>query len=158
METKVANLQKASAELDSARDFIPTLNKEIPNNGAEYVPLVTVVEQIALQTGVSLESESLGVMLSFSRILNPFKSSKGQDVVTMPFTVRVIGNYPNVYNFLKKILSIERIIYIDSVTITKENISKNSTEGLVSMNLGGNAFYLAEEELLNKAINVKKGK
>ena len=76
----------------------------------------------------------------------------------MPFTVRFIGNYPNVYNFLKKILSIERIIYIDSVTITKENISKNSTEGLVSMNLGGNAFYLAEEELLNKAINVKKGK
>jgi Tfp pilus assembly protein PilO len=157
LDVKVANLQKASKELDAIKPFLPTLNREIPNDGAKYSPLILAVEGLAQETGVQLESESLGSTLLFSRLLSPFTPNKSQNIVLLPFTVRVTGTYPNVYNFLTKLVSIERVIAVDSVTISREASSKNST-GLVSLNVSGNAYYLADELLLNKATEVKKGK
>jgi Tfp pilus assembly protein PilO len=156
LETKVSNLQKASRELDQIKPFLPTLNKEIPNDGAKYSPLVVAVEGLAAQTGVQLESESLGSTLLFSRLLSPFSPHKNQNIVVLPFTVRVIGTYPNVDSFLSKLVSLERIIMVESVTISREASTKNS-DGLVALNISGNAYYLADEALLKKATEVKKG-
>lgn len=153
---KVENLQKASVELDKIRPFLLTLNNEIPNNGARYSPLVSVVEQLATSSQVQLESESLGPTLLFSRVLSPFALNIGQNIVVLPFTVRVVGTYPNTYDFLRKLVSLERIIAIESVTVSRESTSKNSS-GLVALNIMGNAYYLADEELLNKAMEIKKG-
>jgi len=153
---KVENLQKASVELDKIRPFLLTLNNEIPNNGARYSPLVSVVEQLATSSLVQLESESLGPTLLFSRVLSPFALNIGQNIVVLPFTVRVVGTYPNTYDFLRKLVSLERIIAIESVTVSRESTSKNSS-GLVALNIMGNAYYLADEELLNKAMEIKKG-
>lgn len=156
LETKVSNLQKASKELDQIKPFLPTLNKEIPNQGAQYSPLIVAVEGLAAQTGVQLESESLGSTLLFSRLLSPFTPNKNQNIIILPFTVRVIGTYPTVYDFLSKLVSLERIIMVETVTISREASTKN-TNGLVALNIAGNAYYLADEALLKKATEVKKG-
>lgn len=156
LETKVSNLQRASKELDQIKPFLPTLNKEIPNEGAEYSPIVMAVEGLAVQTGVQLESESLGPTLLFSRLLSPFVPNKSQNIIVLPFSVRVIGKYPNVYDFLSKLVALERIIMVDTVTISREASSKNN-DGLVALNISGNTFYLADEDLLKKATEVKKG-
>lgn len=158
LETKVVNLEKASLELEAIKPFLPTLNKEVPNNGAQLSPLVSTVEVLALQTGVQLESESIGSTLLFSRILSPFIPNRTQNIIALPFTARVIGNYVNVYNFLTRIASLERIIFIESVTIAREANSKNTSTGQVSLSVSGNAYYLADEVLLNKATQIKKGK
>lgn len=156
LDTKVASLQKASKELDQIKPFLPTLNKEIPNDGAQYSPLVVAVEGLAVQTGVQLESESVGPTLLFSRLLSPFVPNKSQNIIMLPFTVRVIGRYPNVYDFLSKLVALERIIMVDTVTISREASSKNS-DGIVALNISGNTYYLADEALLKKAVEVKKG-
>jgi len=156
LETKVINLQKASKELDQIKPFLPILNKEIPNDGAQYSPLVLAVEGLATRAKVSLESESLGPTLLFSRLLSPFVPTKSQNIVLLPFSVRVIGSYPNAYEFLSNLVTLERIIMVDTVTISKEASSKND-DGLVALNITGNAYYLADEALLKKATEVKKG-
>jgi Tfp pilus assembly protein PilO len=156
LETKVSNLQKASRELDSIRPFLLTLNREIPNTGSQYSPLVVAVEALALENNVQLESETLGSTLLFSRLLSPFVPSRNQNIVVLPFTVRVVGSYTNVYAFLTQLVSLERIILVESVTVSREASSKNTT-GVVALNISGSAYYLADEPLLDKALEVQKG-
>lgn len=151
LDNKVTNLQRASTQLDAAKSFLPILNTSIPNNGAMYSPLTTSIELIARQTGTVLESETLGSTLLFSRILAPFTPSKNQSVVELPFSVRVAGSYPAVTTFLNQLLKMERIIMVESVTITKEAVTKTETD-TVALNVNGSAYYLADEAQLLKAM------
>ncbi len=157
LSAKMTNLQKASIQFELLKPMLPILNTTIPNNGAEYSPLATSIEILARQTGTQLESESLGPTLLFSRIISPFIPSKGQSVIELPFTVRVVGSYPNVSAFLTKLLSMERIILIDSVTITRETGSKEENTN-VALNISGSAYYLADRAQLEKSIADNKGK
>lgn len=156
LDTKVSNLQKASVRLDAIKPNLPNLNVSIPNNGANYVTLAMAVEQLSIQTGTQIESGSLGPTILYSRILTVFSPDKNQSVVTLPFTVRVTGSYPAVYSFLSQLLLMERIVSVDSVTITKQSISKTAV-GTVAMDVGGSAYYLANEAQLKQALIEKKG-
>jgi Tfp pilus assembly protein PilO len=156
LETKVNNLQKASVALDSIKPFLPTLNREIPNEGAEYSPLIMAVEALAQENNVQLESESIGSTLLFSRLISPFTPNRSQNIIVLPFSVRVIGNYTNAYAFLTQLVSLERIILVESVTVSREASSKNTT-GVVALNISGSTYYLADEALLNKALDTNKG-
>ena len=157
LEAKVIGLQKASKQLDELKPFLPAIDASIPNKGAVYSPLTTSVEILANQTGVKIESESLGPTLLFSRILSPFAPSKDQSVIALPFSVRVTGSYQGVTEFLTQLLSMERIIMIESMSIAKEAAGKN-VGGVVSLNISGSAYYLANESQLKTAISEKKGK
>lgn len=156
LDIKVDNLQKAATQLDSIKPFLTTLNYNIPNDGAKYSPLTISIESLANQNGVKLDGETLGPTLLFSRILTPFNQSKNQTVVTLPFTVRVTGAYPNVSMFLTKLLSMERLLIIDSVTITKEVEAKTSMAS-VALNISGSAYYLADDVQLQKSLSLTKG-
>ena len=156
LETKVKNLQKASAQLETIKPLLASLNATIPNEGAMYAPLSSAVEGLVAQSGITLESSSLGGTLLFSRILTPFAPSKNQSVVLLPFTVRVSGTFPNVSSFLTKLISMERIIMIEAATITKEAGSKSSIP-TVSLNIAGSAYYLADEAQLTKSMPFLKG-
>lgn len=157
LSVKMTNLQKASVQFELLKPILPMLNTTIPNNGAEYLPLTTAIEILARQTGTQLESESLGPTLLFSRIISPFIPSKDQSVVELPFTARVIGSYPNISAFLTKLLSMERIIIIESVTITRETGSKEENTN-VALNISGSAYYLADKVQLEESITENKGK
>ena len=58
--------------------------------------------------------------------------------------------------FLKNLLTMERVISIDSVTLSKEVSSKNETSQ-VALNITGNAYYLADEAQLKQALDSSKG-
>ncbi len=157
LSVKMTNLQKASVQFELLKPVLPMLNTTIPNNGAEYSPLTTAIEILARQTGTQLKSESLGPTLLFSRIISPFIPSKDQSVVELPFTARVIGSYPNVSAFLMKLLSMERIVVIESVTITREAGAKDINAS-IALNISGSAYYLADKAQLEKSITENKGK
>lgn len=156
LDTKVSYLQKAAVQLEAIKPILPTLNLNIPNNGAMYSPLTGAVESLSKQSGTALESESLGPTLLFSRILSPFTPNKNQSVIELPFTVRVTGGFPNVLDFLTKILTMERIVSVESIAITKQIGSKTEGEG-VALNISGSAYYLADEAQLQQALTDKKG-
>mgnify|MGYP001575752585 FL=1 len=157
LSVKMTNLQKASVQFELLKPVLPMLNTTIHNNGAEYSPLTTAIEILARQTGTQLKSESLGPTLLFSRIISPFIPSKDQSVVELPFTARVIGSYPNVSAFLMKLLSMERIVVIESVTITREAGAKDINAS-IALNISGSAYYLADKAQLEKSITENKGK
>lgn len=156
LSNKVRSLQIASNQLETLRPSLGAINASIPNEGAMYSPLTKTLEVLAIQSGVKLESETLGPTLLFSRTLSPFKPGKSQSVVALPFTARVSGNYLAIDDFVTKLLTMERIISLDSATITREAGSKTTSAG-VSLNVSGFAYYLADEAQLNKAISQKKG-
>lgn len=137
--------------------MLQVLNTDIPNKSADYSPLSVSIESLATQTGTLLESESLGPTLLFSRLFSPFTPNKNQIVVTLPFAVRVTGSYSAVSSFLKKILSMERIIMVETITITQEATSKTTTPN-VALNINGSAFYLADSLQLEKATTEVKGR
>ncbi len=156
LETKVNFLQKASNQLETLRPVIPNINNSIPNNGAMYSPITFAIDELAFQTGVVVESESLGPTLLYSRILSPFTPNKNQKVVELSFNLRVSGGYSEVTNFLNLMMKMERIVLVDNVTIAKQAGARNSSASVV-MNISGMAFYLAEAGQLDKALIQKKG-
>jgi len=157
LETKVKSLQLAANQLETIKSSLPALNTSIPNIGAQYTPLTRDIENLAINTGAQIESETLGPTLLFSRILTPFAPNKKQSVVLLPFSLRVVGDYPEVNAFLSQLLSMERIISLDSITITREASSKTTTAG-VALNISGNAYYLADEGQLQKSLPEKRGR
>jgi Tfp pilus assembly protein PilO len=157
LDTKVKALQVAASQLEQVKTFLPKVNVSIPNNGAQYSPLTLSVEALALNTGIQLESETLGPTLLFSRILSPFTPNKNQVVIALPVSVRVVGSYPAVNSFLTQLLTMERILSIDSATIAREAATKTENAG-VSLNVSGSAYYLADEAQLQKAMPERKGK
>lgn len=156
LDTKVKSLQVASNQLELLKPALPVVNASIPNEGALYSPLTQALEVLAVQTNVKIESETLGPTLLFSRVLSPFKPAKEQSVVALSFTARATGNYPSINDFLTKLLSMERIVSLESVTITREVGNKTTSAG-VSLNISGSAYYLADKAQLDKAIGEKKG-
>lgn len=156
LDTKVTNLEKAAAQLEAAKQYLPAVNATIPTNGAEYSPLTLAMTALSKQTGVQLQSESMGATLLFSRILAPFTPSPAQSVVELPFSIRITGSYPAVASFFTQMLSMERIVMVESVSITKEASVRSETP-LVSLNIGGSAYYLADEAQLIKAMPDFKG-
>ena len=156
LDKKVSSLEKAATQLETVKSFLPILDINIPNTGAEYSPLNLAIEALARQTGTQLENESLGATLLFSRILSPFTPSRSQSVVELPFSLRVTGSYPSVAEFLKKLLSMERVVMVESITITRETEKKSENTG-VALNVSGSAYYLADEVQLKKAMPETKG-
>lgn len=156
LDSKVKNLQQAAAQLEAAKEFLPAVNMTIPTTGAEYKPLTAAVSALTEQTGVQLQSESMGATLLFSRILAPFNPSINQSVIALPFSLRVTGTYPSVASFLTQILSMERIVMVESVSLTKEAATRSTTP-TVSLNINGSAYYLADEAQLIKAMPDFKG-
>ena len=156
LDAKVVALQKASAQLENIKPLLGNINASIPNLGAEYGPLTKSIELVASQSGVRVENESISGTLLFSRVLSPFSPNKNQKIISMPFSIRVTGSYIGISDFMSKLLKMERIVLAESISITKENGSKTA-EQIVALNLSGNVFYIADEEQLNKALNVKKG-
>ena len=157
LDAKVASLQKVSTQFEKIKPMLAVLNTDIPNKGADYSPLSTSIEVLSAQSGTKLESESLGPTLLFSRLFSPFTPNKNQAVVTLPFAVRVTGSYSAVSEFLKKLLSMERILMVETITITHEATSKTTTPN-VALGVTGSAFYLADSLQLEKALTTVKGK
>lgn len=156
LETKSRNLELVATQLEEIKDELPRLTLSVPTKGAEYASLTRDLEILAQQTGSKLDSESLGPTLLFSRILSPFTPSKDQTVVELPFSIRVTGSYASVINFLARVLSMPRIMMVESATITREAGPKNAATS-VALNISGSTYYLANEAQLQKALPEKKG-
>lgn len=151
LNTKVTNLQNAANQLEALKPLLPAVNTTIPNDGSRYSQLTKDVESLAIQNGVSIESESMGSTLLFSRVLSPFVPSKNQSVVAMPYSVRVTGSFASVNGFLRGLMSMERVILVDSVTLTRD-AGARTTVPIISLNISGNVYYLADQTQLDKAI------
>jgi len=151
LQAKAEALDQASHVWETIQLALPYVKTSIPTMGVEYNKLSKSIEVIAVESGVSITGLTIGKTLLFSQTLDVF-TGKNQDVVTTPFTIRVVGGFPQTLKFLESTLSMDRLIEVTSVTINREVEGDNST--VVGLALSGKVQYLANPNLLNKAIDV----
>ncbi|MFZ2199604.1 MAG: type 4a pilus biogenesis protein PilO [Microgenomates group bacterium] len=161
LEAKVTNLQTAATQLEAIKPMLPTIDRSIPNNGVKYGDFINSIEAIAAQTGTKLDAESLGASLLFSRLVSPYNPDKDQSVLSLQFNVNTVGTYSQINEFLTLLLSMERIIAVESVNISPQSAKSGTTpNGSVPLKLEvtGQTFYLADQAQITKILEEKKGK
>jgi len=160
LKTKVKNLQAASAQYETIVSMLPKLNASVPNKGVDYSGFVKAVEAMADQTGVMLDSESLGASILFSRLSTPFFHDKTHSAIELKFQIGTTGSYPQLQSFLNQLLQWERILMLESFSISPTNVRGNAsdaTKANLKLEISGNAYYLADEAEITKATQTKKG-
>lgn len=157
LQKKTKSLQQAATALETIKPKLDLLNSALPNNSAGYDPLVSQLEQLAAVSNVTLQSETVGANLLYSRVIAPFTAKKSQTVMALPVSVRIVGSYGAVKSYLSQLMEMERVIAVDSVIITKEANSR-ADNIVVSLNLTGRAYYLADEQQLKNVLEGKRRK
>lgn len=156
LEKKRTSLEQASATLSSVSGLIPYLDASIPTDSAEYKTFTKSLEYFAQKNNVILYSESLGGSVLYSSISAPYEG-KDREVIDMPMTIRVVGKYEDLSNFYKDIMSMDRLITIDTSSLTKDSSIKELS-GQTSLSITGSIHYLANEAAISKSLDVKKKK
>lgn len=160
LKSKVKTLQTATSQLELIKPLLPKLNGNIPNNGVMYSELVNTIEALAIQSGVKLDSESLGASLLFSRIASPFSDDRDHNVVALKYNISVTGPYPQLNQFLNTFLLMERLAMVDSINISPAGSSRNKDNKAgtgLKLDITGNVFYIADEEQITTILSEKKG-
>lgn len=143
LQTKAMSLQKVAQLWEQALPLTKYLESSIPSKGPEYKLLVQTMEQLAVETGVVLVSETVGESLTFSKIADPY-SGNNRSVIGMPFIIRVSGSYAQIAEFLEQLTTIDRLISIESMSLAKDAELEGGRIG-VSLSLSGKTHYLADE-------------
>lgn len=161
LEAKVQTLESVSKRWEELKKYLPMIDASIPQTGASYQEFVSVIELLASQAGVKLDTGSLGNTLLFSRVLSPFTQTKSSDIVEMPFALRVVGTYAQVSDFLALVMKLDRLMALDTLTYSREGVkgAQPSDTPLTTLTIQGRLFYLADLKQLKKAIETteKKG-
>lgn len=158
LDTKVKNLDQATQILNRLNNVLPKLMASVPGNGVGYGELSRSLEVMAQESGVLLDTFTLGESLLMSRLSTPFESSKNQTPIELPITIKVSGSYLTCTDFLSKISNNLRLANLDGVTITKDGAaSKSSTETKITMTITGKVYYLADKVMIEKVLPTQKG-
>lgn len=157
LDTKVTALQRASTALEALTPVLPMIEASVPSKEAGYSPLISTMEVLAAQNEVVLTTSTLGETVLYSRIFSPFTPNKNQTVIALPFTAQVVGSYSAVTQFLRGVMNMDRIINLESLTYTREGTARGTTTSSTSLTITGEAYYLADQAQLLKALPETKG-
>lgn len=134
---KRENLSKLQASYATIEGDLPLVEKALPNT--PNVPLLTANFQYLGKT------ESITIThLQLSQVdLDPQQHKKNtqstlQATRSFAFSMGIEGTYANCLNFLQKLTSFDRIVTLDSLSMTK-----NTTDTIIKLELHGKAYFLA---------------
>ena len=155
LQTKIANLSSLQSQYNSLSSDLPLVFEAIPQN-PEPAQLLAQILSVAEQKGVSIQSlETSGItLLELSDIdklppaevastqIDPIQTPEGpisednliQD--SFNFTLQAQGSYENLIEFANSLSKIQRVIKIDSMSI-----SLNSEANNLAVDIGGSAYY-----------------
>jgi Tfp pilus assembly protein PilO len=148
LQTKASALQRISNQRDKYEPYEKYVNSSIPTDGPRYQNVAAAMEILAAESHVTLRTLNQGEALTFSKISDPY-SGKHRVVSDMDFSLRVSGTYTNLSDFFQKLLSLDRLITIDSLSFARDSQSANDSTANISINISGNIHYLANDSLLN---------
>ncbi|MFH2019443.1 MAG: type 4a pilus biogenesis protein PilO [bacterium] len=151
LQTKTAALQKASKLWEEIELKQTQIDASFPSDGPNYQTIAEAVEVLANESGVVISSESLGSALTYSSIIDPYVG-KERTMIEMPFSVRVKGGYLEITSFLEQILSMRRVLGVESISFEKD-IAKENLGLSLSLNISGQFHYLANEEQLKNILD-----
>lgn len=153
LQAKERAVQQAAMVWEQLQSDLPFVNKAVPVTGAEYDVFTKSLEMLAVQSGVTLSSVTVGESLLYSEILKPYEG-RGRTVVMTPLTIRVSGSYPDIRSFFSLLTNIDRLVDIDTLSVGRDSGGKGADTN-VALSLTGSVSYLADEDVLNNIL-VKK--
>jgi len=154
LKAKTSALQKARVVWEKIKPMQPEIEASFPVSGPDYQNITKSIEILAKEGGVAITGESLGEALIYSSIIDPYAGQK-RTVVEMPYSVTVLGNYPQLATFLEQIFNMSRVFGIESLSMGKDVTKTNTGVTSLSLSLGGKLYYLANEEQLSTILGKK---
>jgi Tfp pilus assembly protein PilO len=150
LELKIAELKAQAATLPEAEAELATIQRQMPDS-AQMPQLVRDLNRIAEESGVDLTAVTPGAATALSEESDTSKSSSGSSttasqVVRIPLSVVVVGDYFQVVAYLQKLQTqLSRVILVSGIGITEADSSASSsgTEA-INVTITGSAFVLQE--------------
>ncbi|TXH62562.1 MAG: hypothetical protein E6Q84_01025 [Thiothrix sp.] len=149
LEAKASALAKANTLYEKLKPKLEILKTSVPDFDPSYAGITKTIETAAATEGVNIASVTLGKGMINSRIGVFGVNSKSNEVVPLPITIRVTGDYKKCMSMANRLSNSKRLISIDTIALGKELIGGKQVNvaGEVSMVLSGNVFYLADKKL-----------
>lgn len=158
LRQKIINLDKAAKIVEELKGDFPLLERAIPNGNEVYTRLSNDIELISQASNVSLISFNVGEAVLYTKINDLYEINRNQVVMEMPITIKVFGQYPRTFQFLKQVLSIKRLIGIDSINFSREGNSKLATGINTTLAISGHVYYLGDKTIIEKILIPEKKK
>ena len=133
LEKKINNLAKAQENYLTIEPELTLVEEALPQK-AEVALLTKELETLASQNGVGI------VNLRFSEIdLGENKQLK-KEKQEIKISLNVLGDYPNLKNFLKNLVSLRRIVLVEAFSFQ----TGKSEGNILSLNLNAQAWFLPQ--------------
>jgi len=156
LRTKEKAVQRAATLYEELKSGTLYTDRAVPLTGAKYDDLAKTFEILASQAGVELTGVTVGESLLYSEILKPYEG-RAREAVSVPVTVRVSGSYPLVRKFFNLVISIDRLIEIETLSVGRDSGGRGKEEG-VALSLTGTAAYMADKATIAKILTQKEQK
>ena len=156
LNAKAGALQQAERVWEEIKQFEPQIERAIPSKGPAYPALVLSAEVLATSSNVQIASETIGPALTFSSIADPYTGKK-RSVITIPYSVRVTGEYQNIMEFMRQLTNLDRMIQIDSLSIARDAEAEGVAQTL-TLSVSAKTYIAADEQMITKILEELRGK
>lgn len=127
---KISNLSSLQEKYNIVEKDIPIVLKAVPRDPQAPL-LMGQIQAIAKDEGVEI------INLQSFEVDIPDLSSNQKKYSTYSFSVGVQGNYENLTNFISTLLSMERVISLDTLSINR----KGNQPEILKLDIKGMAYF-----------------
>lgn len=142
LDTKIAQIQKATAELSANKERLQLLKEAIPD-GSEWEKVVEKIQTTANDNQVSLSRLYINGVPILGPALPPTIVTNQSEKINLPegikgvnFEITASGAYPNLMGMAEALENMRRVIIFSNVRLTK-----NIEAGKLILNVKGQAIY-----------------
>lgn len=152
MEDKITKLIEVQAGYQSVQDDIPLLDQALPNtpDAIGVVNQIKILAQAnnASVSGISVSSVPIIGKPSESTVSGSTQDATNKKVLDVPISTIITGSYPALRSFIEGLITLRRIVTIDTITLnidTDTKVSSTSSDIALKMTVKVNAHYTNSE-------------
>lgn len=123
LQRKINSLSLAQTEYQTIKPDLDLISQAIPSN-PQFPLFVKSLEKIATQSGVTIKNVNFqSIDLSDTKT----EATDAAMLTSISFNINLLGDYPQINDFITKLSSLPRIVVIDKMGFSK----KETVEGIV---------------------------
>ncbi|PIU33063.1 hypothetical protein COY29_02025 [Candidatus Woesebacteria bacterium CG_4_10_14_0_2_um_filter_39_14] len=133
LEKKINNLSEAQRNYLTIEPELALIEEALPQK-AEVILLTKEIETLAHRSGIAI------VNLRFSEVNLTENQTGKQEKQEVKFSFNALGDYLNLKNFLRDLMSLRRIVLVKAFSFQ----TGKSESNILSLNLNGQAWFLTK--------------
>ncbi len=151
MEEKITKLIEVQASYQSVQDDIPLLDQALPSS-PDAIGIVSQLKNLAQANSASVSSITESSVPIIGKPSESTASGLKQDgamkkVQDVPISMIITGSYPALRSFVEGLVTLQRIVTIDTVTLNLDKdtrTSSTSSDIALKMTVKVNAHYTGQ--------------